>query len=112
MSLLVIVITAGSFILNAVMGVLKGWTYPEQVAVLLIASTVCGLLYRKSPTEIAESFAKGCQSMGFVAFIIGLGGGHCADHDPGKYSPHHGQCSGCTAHACEQRLRHHCHVLV
>lgn len=74
MSLLVIVITAGSFILNAVMGVLKGWTYPEQVAVLLVASTVCGLLYRKSPTEIAESFAKGCQSMGFVAFIIGLGG--------------------------------------
>ena len=30
MSLLVIVITAGSFILNAVMGVLKGWTYPVQ----------------------------------------------------------------------------------
>lgn len=73
-SLLVIVITAGSFILNAVMGVLKGWSYPEQVAVLLIASIVCGLLYKKSPTEIADAFAKGCQSMGFVAFIIGLGG--------------------------------------
>ena len=73
-SLLVIIITAGSFILNAVMGVLKGWSYPQQVAVLLIASTVCGLLYKKSPGEIADSFAKGCQSMGFVAFIIGLGG--------------------------------------
>lgn len=73
-SLLVIIITAGSFILNAVMGVLKGWTYPEQVAVLLIASTICGLLYKKNLSEIADSFAKGCQSMGFVAFIIGLGG--------------------------------------
>jgi uncharacterized ion transporter superfamily protein YfcC len=73
-SLLVIIITAGSFILNAIMGVLKGWNYPEQVAVLLIASTVCGLLYKKTPSEIADTFAKGCQSMGFVAFIIGLGG--------------------------------------
>ena len=73
-AVLVIVITAGSFIFNAVMGVVYGWSYPEQVAVLLIASTVCGLLYRKSLSEIAGSFAKGCQSMGFVAFIIGLGG--------------------------------------
>ena len=30
-SLLVIIITAGSFILNAIMGVLKGWNYPEQI---------------------------------------------------------------------------------
>ena len=73
-SLLVIIITAGSFILNAVMGVLKGWSYPEQVAVLLIAATVCGLLYKQKPEKIADSFAKGCKSMGFVAFIIGLGG--------------------------------------
>lgn len=84
MSLLVIVITAGSFILNAVMGVIKGWTYPEQVAVLLIASTVCGLLYRKSINEIAEAFAKGCQSMGFVAFVIGLGGAISLTLDQGN----------------------------
>lgn len=72
-SLIVIILTAGGFILNAVMGVLKGWSYPEQVAVLLIVSTICGLLYKKTLNEIADAFAKGCQSMGFVAFIIGLG---------------------------------------
>ena len=73
-SVLVIIITAGSFIFNAVMGVIYGWSYPEQVAVLLIAATVCGLLYKKNLSEIAGSFAKGCQSMGFVAFVIGVGG--------------------------------------
>jgi len=73
-ALAVIVITAGSFILNAVMGVLKGWSYPEQLAVLLIASTVCALLYKKSIFEICDTFANGCKSMGFIVFIIGLGG--------------------------------------
>lgn len=73
-SLAVIVITAGSFILNAVMGVLKGWSYPEQLAVLLIASTICALLYKKSIFEICNTFADGCKSMGFIVFIIGLGG--------------------------------------
>ena len=53
-SLIVIILTAGGFILNAVMGVLKGWSYPEQVAVLLIVSTICGLLYKKTLNEIAD----------------------------------------------------------
>jgi uncharacterized ion transporter superfamily protein YfcC len=73
MSIVVILITAGSFILNAIMGVLYGWYYQQQVAVLLIASTICGLLYRESLTKICNDFANGCKSMGFVAFIIGLG---------------------------------------
>lgn len=73
-SILVILITGGSFIFNAIMGVLYGWNYPQQVAVLLIACIICGLLYKESPSQIAGDFSKGCQSMGFVAFIIGLGG--------------------------------------
>lgn len=73
MSLVVIIITAGSFILNAVMGILYGWSYPQQVAVLLIASTICGLLYKEPLTKICDDFAEGCKSMGFVAFVIGLG---------------------------------------
>lgn len=72
-SLLVIILTAGGFIFNAVMGILKGWSYPHQLAVLLIVSLVCGLLYKKPLNDIADDFAKGCQSMGFVAFVIGLG---------------------------------------
>ena len=126
MSLLVIVITAGSFILNAVMGVLKGWTYPEQVAVLLIASggdvrtalvnfifyalfaPACGQMIHRDRGVLCQ----GLPVHGLCGVYYRSGRGYCADHDPGKYSPHHGQCSGCTAHACEQRLRHHCHVLV
>lgn len=72
-SLVVIIITAGSFVLNAVMGVLKGWNYPQQVAVLMVASTLCGLIRRESVVKICDDFAEGCRSMGFVAFIIGLG---------------------------------------
>ncbi len=73
MSLVVIIITASSFIFNAVMGVLYNWSYPQQVAVLLIASTICGLLYKEPLTKICDDFTEGCKSMGFVAFVIGLG---------------------------------------
>jgi len=73
-SALVIVITAGTFILNAVMGVMKGWNYPQNTSTVIIASIVCGLLYKWSPGKISSAFAEGCKSMGFIAFIIGLGG--------------------------------------
>ena len=69
-----ILITAGSFILNAVMSITKSWSYPQYTAVLFCAGIVCGALYRKTPVQMAEEFAKGCQSMGFVVIIIGLGG--------------------------------------
>ena len=73
-SLLVILITAGSFVFNAVMSITQSWSYPQYTAVLFCAGIVCGALYRKTPVQMAEEFAKGCQSMGFVVIIIGLGG--------------------------------------
>lgn len=43
-----------------------------QVAVMIVLTIVCGLIYRYSLDKIGAQFAKGCNSMGFLVVVIGM----------------------------------------
>lgn len=71
-ALLVVLLLIGTFVALSIALPLLGFGYGELIGLLLIVVIISELLYKKSPSQIADDFTKGVMSMAGVALVIGM----------------------------------------